>query len=370
MTAKKPRRHFRLLSPLTALVVISFVVGLIVGLKIYSDRGRAEFLNKRKSVTRILTFKNLYSKAVKLALSERTGWTYEFIEVETSLDLWQRLESSASDSNSGFDLVTLYSYQVPLAFQLGKIQAADRARIPNFNVIHPDFSDLPGDPSLQNVVPLLWRITGMAVDSNLKPAPSSWKTVFETKTLKDQVGLSRSATELLRIAPSTQNTSATLIPAPGVALRKLLDPVFSFAVLSDPGKSAASLLAARPLKVLAVSHSEMAFAPLRGNDWTFRYPDGGGTFSVLSAGVARDTKQEDAVYAFLNEMQSPAIAKALIETTHMASVNRSLEADTALDERLKPSYLRKIPIGSYVLWTDFSRAREVREIMSSADRHP
>ena len=363
------RRLFRLWSPLTAFVVISFVAGFIIGLKIYSDRSREAFLEKQKSAVRILAPKNLFSKPVKLSLAERTGWLLDFVEVDTPLDLWQRLESP--QTSGAFDLVFLYSYQIPLAFQLGKIQPLDRARLPKNSAIHPDFINLPGDPALENVAPVLWGLTGIATHSSMKTPFTSWKSVLEAKGLDNQIGLPWSATELLRIAlVSRSSTEMAVLPQPGAALTKLLNPWLDAAVFASRGERVVSLLDAKPLKVLAVSQAEMAFTPLKGDSWSFRLPDGGATLWILSAAVGREVASEDGAYAVLNALEGTESAKGMNQSTHQASVNRLLEKETQLDPRLKASYLRKVPIGSYVLWTDFSRAREIDDLMSKASRRP
>jgi spermidine/putrescine transport system substrate-binding protein len=351
---------FKLLSPASVVVLIAFVFGTFWGLKINSDRSRTAFLEKQKTAVRVLTYRNLFSPELKRELEKDGAFVVDYIEVDTAEELWEKLEKPGA--NGPPDVITLFSYQVPLAAQLGWLQAIARPRVPNLAFISPDFLDIPGDPSLHQVAPLLWGVSGLVQKAEAGLSRPSWREAVQNPKLKGKIALPNSTAELLRLALSP--TSAG-IPVAANSLPKILQPWVTSVVFSNQLLSAASL--AKEAKVVMASNGEMAFTPYKNSDWKFSLPDEKATLWILSLALAREPRDEQKAYAFLNAALGATAALELVETFHQASTHRDLEKLKALDPRLKPSYLRQIPFESFVLWTDSSRAREVRALMAGQE---
>lgn len=357
--------NFKFFSPASFVVLFAFVLGTFWGMKIYTDRNREAFLEKQKLALKVLTYKNLFSQAQKQEIAQDLGFVVEYVEVETPEELWERLEKPGP--NGSPDLISLFSYQVPLAAQLGWLQAIHRNHLPNLENISPDFVDIPGDPSLHQVAPILWGVSGLVQKTEAGLKTPSWREVLDSPKLKGKVGFPNSTMELLRLglatAPSVVSGAATSAAANG--LQKVLQPWFAFAQFSPQFMSATSLAATS--NVILASHGEMAFAPLKDSDWKFSLPVEDATLWILSFALAREPRDERNAYAFLNAMLDRKQALSFVENFHQASTHRGLESIKTLDPRLKPSYLRQIPFESFVLWTDYSRAREVRTLMAEKD---
>lgn len=78
-------------------------------------------------------------------------------------------------------------------------------------------------------------------------------------------------------------------------------------------------------------------------------------------------KNEPGVYAFLDFLLSRESAEALTLASHQASTNRLLN-DSGLDPRLKPSFLREVPLSQIHFLKDFGRAPEVRALIGNPTR--
>ena len=342
---------------------------------------------------RVLTYKNLFSPEMKAELaSDMASYqnsTIEMIEVNTPEELWDKLEKPSPEGAP--DVVTLFSYQVPLASQLGWLQPVDRKQVPLIRTIGADFTDLPGDPSLKQVLPILWGVNGMVIDSDAASKAklkelNSWGEVLENPALKGKVGLPNSTITAWRLGaierqlenPADKadalDAEGNPLPKPkskkakpqASSLAKALQPWFNFAQFSDSFWSSLPLLKSEepPILILA-SSGEMAFAPLNDKQWKFSLPKEKGTFWYLSFALGRDAHDERQAYIFLNAILQKQLSQRFVELTHQASTNTDLERE-AIDPRLKPSYLRQIPLNGFILWQDFSRAREVRGIMQDA----
>ncbi len=345
--------------PLVIAIGVSLLLGIGVGLKIYFDREARLASAIPIPALKILAYKDLFSPELKSAIMTDAGVELSISEVSTPEELWDQLEKRRGSEAP--DLVTLFSYQVPLAAQLGWLQAILPRRLVNQDAISPDFIDLPGDPALHQVIPLLWGLTGIAFDSCKHGSLDSWMGVIENAKLKGKVGLPSSTIELLRLS-QIEKPSGKAIAAP---LTKSLQPWLEGAVLAKDFLSARELIQADSnLEVALASHGEMAFPPF--NKWKFQLPREKATLWILSLAMTRDASEEDQAYKFLDAMLKRENAKRLTESAKQASTNRSLEELANFDSRLKPSHLRASPFDQFILWQDFSRAREVRGAIEAA----
>ena len=384
----------------------NFMLGSLT--KALSKRAQGTDTNTHPPL-RVLTYKNLFTTEMKAELtSDMASYqnsTIELIEVGTPEELWEKLEKPGAEGAA--DVVTLFSFQVPLATQLGWLQPVDRKQVPLIRTIGADFTDLPGDPSLKQVLPILWGVDGMALDTTaasdgkLKGFSANWPngpgdTVSWTESLgnaalKGKIGLPISTITAWRLAAiERQNENAAdhedVVDSEGnpsartkskskrnskpqtSSLAKALQPWFNFAQFSDSYWSAVPLLSGdKPPVLILASSGEMAFAPLNEKQWRFSPPKEKGTFWYLSFALGRDAHDDRQAYIFLNAILQKQLSQRFVELTHQASTNSELEREK-IDPRLKPSYLRQIPLNGFILWQDFSRAREIRGIMNDALR--
>jgi spermidine/putrescine-binding protein len=118
-----------------------------------------------------------------------------------------------------------------------------------------------------------------------------------------------------------------------------------------------------PSQLIVVSHGETAFPPLSDAKWKFFLPEDGASLWVLTLVLHRKVADLDMASRFIDYLLEEDQAIRLAKATHQASANRSLEATTQIDARLKPSYLRQVPLDRVKVWRDFSRAREIREML-------
>lgn len=421
--------------PALIIISLSFAVGIAGGVvwgrklpqftpsSLYDKISFAKADSGAHPPLRVLTYKGLFTPEMKAELQTEMGnyqsSTIEMIEVDTPEELWEKIEKSGTDKAP--DVVTLFSYQVPLASQLGWLQPIDRKQVSLIRTIGADFTDLPGDPSLRQVIPVLWGVNGMVLDrdqavklkikgiSNSWPTEvansgaggdtdssdedhelSAWADIVGNPAFKGEVGFPNSTIIGWRLANAVNNTNnnfsgeavsgsgdgedATPAKAKkrkgassgGSSLAKALQPWLSMGRFSDSFWSAVPLIGAEnsPLLILA-SNGEMAFPPLDKANWKFKLPDEKGTFWYLSFALSRETHDERQAYVFLNALLQKQMSEKFVQATHYASTNLQLERET-LDARLKPSYLRSIPLNGFILWQDFSRAREIRGIMDEA----
>jgi spermidine/putrescine-binding protein len=345
--------------PLLIVIALSFTLGVSWGVRLHREREEALGRLRPKNEVTILAYRGLITPELLKTFHSRTGIKARVKEVATPEELWNELESAKA--GEGPDVVSLFSYQVPLATQLGRIQTVNLVRLPNMSAISPDFLDLPGDRSLGRVVPVLWGMSGILLNREKAGHLSSWSEVLRDPLLKNKVGLLPSTADFLRlIAPAAEQGEKASIHH----LKRSASVWLAQAQLSDHFLSPKSLLVegSSPL-ALMISHGESAFKPLNGPEWKFVVPQEKATLWVLSFALGREVKAETESHQFLDFLLDKRTAISLVHDYRQASTNRRIEKEN-IDPRLKPSYLREFPLNHLVLLQDFSRAREMRDVLS------
>jgi spermidine/putrescine transport system substrate-binding protein len=334
---------------------ISILLGVGVGLQIKKSRERSnQQATDHLATVKVLALKGLFSSELLARFKAQTSFDVMITEADNPEDLWDKLEAPAPASGP-YDLVVLFSYQVALATQLTRIQPIDPQKLKGFDATSPDFRELPGEKGFHSVVPLLWGATGLLYDTKKTSAPDSWAATFKDPRFKGKIGFPAWSSEIVRLLNITSETKD---------LKRALAPFLSNVKLATDDLSPASLFKPNdsPWIVLA-SYGETAFAPLNNQQWKFIIPQEKSSLWVLSLGVTRDSQNTNESSRFLEFLLEKDSAIALSQSYRQASTNRLVEA-SPIDPRLKPSYLRQLPLTKISLFKDFSRAREVRKLLN------
>jgi len=350
------RKKITILSILLGAALIGAAVGVYLNLQL----NREKELERARVTLRVLTYKGLLSANLLKEFEEHAQIRVQTEEVANPEELWDRLETSALNPSQAFDLVSLFSYQVPLAAQLGRIRAIDEEKLPNIGLVSPDFRYLPGEPAFKGVLPVLWGVVGVMHREPTPPSfPKSWRELFSENRFKGKLALPSSTFlvwelgELLGTVPDLKKTVAK-ITSHAVVVSDFLTPASALTNESNPS-------------VLVVSHGEAAFPPLQSPEWKFTIPGVGGFFWSLVFALhpySRKVNEAHELLDFLLEFRS---ALSLSENFRQASTNRRVE-ESDLDARLGPSYLRQIPLHSLEIPKDFNRAREIRELLNQLNQ--
>ncbi|MBI3298808.1 MAG: spermidine/putrescine ABC transporter substrate-binding protein [Elusimicrobia bacterium] len=100
----------------------------------------------------------------------------------------------------GYDLITPSDYMVSIMRVQGLLADLDKAAMPNLKNVDPRFKSLYYDPEMQNCVPYIYGLTGIAYDSErVKPAPTSWAALWDP-TQKGRIGMLNDQREVFALA--------------------------------------------------------------------------------------------------------------------------------------------------------------------------
>jgi spermidine/putrescine transport system substrate-binding protein len=363
--------------PLLIVLCLSFVFGILWGTQIYRKRSAGANRARSESALRVLAFHGLFEPDLLEKFESETGIQIALSEATSPEELWDRLESATGEH--GYDVIALLSYQIPLATQLVRVQPIDPKKMQNLGKISPDFRRIPGDLNHEHLVPILWGLTGFAYDSKrVAKTPRSWADVFSDKK-RTPVGLLSSTPDISRfLNPSAKEVEKKAVDDDDdetqdeaaaaknlQALRRSLNHFMEGITVNADFLSAVSLEQGKePPPVVQINAAEMAFAPFHGPEWKFVFPEEKASFWILSMALARDARNAGEAHRFLDFLIEKDSALSIIKSSRQASTNRLVE-ETSLDARLKPSFLRQVPINHYTPLHDFSRSREIRGLLKN-----
>jgi spermidine/putrescine-binding protein len=322
--------------PVLIVVALSFAFGVLWGLKIRHDHASSsgQRLNSKNRIS-ILAFKGLLSAQWMQRFEMDTGIGIELMEAKDPEDL--EIKIQASSEKNPVDIVSFYSSQLARLHALDQLQPVDLSKLSNGSNVSTDFLDLPGEMSLRSSVPTHWGLTGFAINTtNFSTLPHSWREISEAAELMQKTCLLGSTAEFFRLTTSTGTQTSK----------------WAQAKVSTEFSTVTPLEGSRAICTIAqVSLGEMAFPPFDGSQWKFVSPSEKLSLWILAWSTTRQTRDQAAAKIFLNYILAPKSARSLSENLRASSTNRTLE-ESELDARLKPSYLRQIPLDQFVLLSE------------------
>jgi spermidine/putrescine-binding protein len=347
---------------LLVLVPLFFVLGAYQGRRLFDARARQSAEASLPKVS-VLGYEGFFSEAFLRALRAQEGISVELDVARTADEAMRKFLADPAR----YDLVTLFNWQVAQAAkQLSPLAAKGRLK----SALADLSADLRFEPKemakdapqgmLQDMmVPLVWGAVGFVYDrarlgEKSGEALFSWGQALARPSLRKKILLLNSPIDLAYLAE--QRAPAPADPASGEGLSRLRKPLAQIAEMATieggPWRTGLGGPAPSVPPVVQMSQGEAAFwlgAP-DGKKWAFVIPEEGANIWTMglalsatgagSPGQAKRRSQAESLVAFaLTGAGSDAIARE----ARAASTNR-LEETSDVDARLKPSFVREIPL--------------------------
>lgn len=144
---------------------------------------------------------------------EATGVPVNMSLFATNDELFARLRAG----NPGYDVIVPSNEFVTRMSQAQMIQELDRAQIPNFSNLAPEFQDAPFDPGRRYSVPYTWLTLGIAYRKSAMPAgfiPDSWRYLFDSPQFSQRIAVLSESADLIRLCAKYKGISLNNIPDP------------------------------------------------------------------------------------------------------------------------------------------------------------
>ncbi len=258
---------------------------------------------------------------------------------------------------SGYDVIVPSDYSVRILIGSRLLLPLDKTKIPNVKNVASEFANAPYDESGTFTVPYAWGTTGLIYNKQHVPdTVNSWDILFDKKyaghvsLLDDQREVMGALLHKLGFSTNSMNEKELK-----EAKQLLIDLKKNIRLFSSDPKQ--HLLSGDIW--IAHIYSGDARQVMRGKT-QFEYvtPKEGGTIWADTLAIPANAKNPDLAHQFLNYILDQTVAKTTTEEILYSSPNASLE-DSALEDFLKPSYLKKLPMTQLEYLQDLGAAGSV-----------
>jgi spermidine/putrescine-binding protein len=278
---------------------------------------------------------------------------YGVTVTEDFYDSNEAMQPIISAGGSGFDVIVPSDYMVSILIEGEDIMPLDKAAIPNYSNLLPEFeSGLPYDPEGAYVAPYQWGSTGLGVNLTELGAdfPRSWGLIFDPD-VRAEYGLDGK----LSLLNDPRETMGAALKYLGYSLdttsedeldeaRDLLRDTVSSLAAFDSDSYDENL--ANGTTVVAHGYSGNFFAQFIDSDdpsmWDYFMPEEGGTQWVDNMAVVADAPHPCTAHAFINFLLDADNGAALSNWNYYASPNEA--SQPMIDDAVKP-FLDKATAG-------------------------
>ena len=229
--------------------------------------------------------------------------------VPVSMDLFStndELFAKLRAGNPGYDVIVPSNEFVTRMGQAQMLMPLDRAKIPNFANLQPEFQDAAFDPGRRHSMPYTWLVLGIGYRISKMAGkvpggvPDSWKWVFDSDAFAGKLSLLSESADLIRLAAKYLGHSVNGIPDPVVSQieqmlirQKPRVKVFH----EDNGQD---LLVARDVDIVIEYNGDIAQKMREDNDINFVVPKEGSLLNSDTLCIPTGAPNPDDAHAFIN----------------------------------------------------------------------
>ncbi len=133
-----------------------------------------------------------------------SGVTVNMSLFATNDELFAKLRAG----NPGYDVIVPSNDIVTRMIEAEMIQQIDRAKIPNFSNLLPEFQDAAFDPGRLYSVPYTWLVLGIGYrKSKVEGVPDSWQWLFDSNKYAGRIALLSEAADIVRLCAKYKGSS-------------------------------------------------------------------------------------------------------------------------------------------------------------------
>ena len=239
--------------------------------------------------------------------------------------------------NPGYDVIVPSDDAVVRLAKSGLLEPLDQSLIPNFKNIAPEFRDVPFDPKRVYSMPYTWLVMGIGYrKSKVKPAPDSWKVIFDSDQYKGRIALVSEAGDLFRLyarylGKSVNDLTPDLIKQIEPMLLKQKPNIKAFH--EDNGQD---LLMSKEVDLVLEYNGDMAQAMKEDDDLGFVIPKEGSQLNADNLAIPKGAKHPKNAHAFINYLLGADGGKHVTETILYPTPNDAAKALMPKDYRDNP----------------------------------
>ncbi len=217
--------------------------------------------------------------------------------------------------NAGFDVIVPSDDAVERLIRTQLLEPLDHALIPNFANIAPEFRDVSYDPDRCFSMPYFWLVLGIGYrKSKVKPAPDSWKPLFDSAQYKGRISLLSEAADLFRLYGRYLGYALNDVTPEVVAkIEPMLTAQKAF-LKSFHEDNGQELLASGEVDLVLEYNGDIAQVMRDDEDIGFVIPKEGSQINADNLAIPKGAPHPKNAHAFINFLLDGEVGKSIAES--------------------------------------------------------
>jgi spermidine/putrescine transport system substrate-binding protein len=239
--------------------------------------------------------------------------------------------------NSGWDVVFPSAEYIQPMLEMGLLAPLRSERLPHLNALDASFRNPPWDPELRWSVPYMWGVTGIVYQTNLNPAPESWRDLWNGRLagritmLDDPPEVLGACLKMLGYSLNSGNPAELAQAQREAIAQKRLVRAYLNAEARDQ-LVAGDVAAAQAWAVTAAQAIQAAPGKL-----AFMFPREGFARFADTMAILRESRRQEAAHRFIDYLLRPEVSAKIAVAVQTATANGTAHA-------LLPPELRDNPV--------------------------
>jgi spermidine/putrescine transport system substrate-binding protein len=282
---------------------------------------------------------NVYNWSAYVAPDTISNFEAEFgVKVHyTTYESNEEMLAKVLTGNSGWDVVFPTHTRLQPMREYSLLEPLRHEWLPNLKNLDARFHSPVWDPGLQWSVPYMWIGTGIVYNRSLRPAPTRWADLWDSR-LKERVTMLDDPEDMIGAClkkiglPFDATDPDQLRRAEEAALeQKKIIRAYLNAEVRDQLVSG-DVLAAQLWNTTAQQAMDAA------SNLAFAYPEEGFPFYCDCATILRESQRVELAHKFLNYVLRPNVSAAVVEYTRTATANGAAHDILPEETRNNPTF--------------------------------